>query len=136
MEKRRSVKRFERVDLICDECGSIVEHSGRACVHVGGALKEWVYVCPACHKEYKVPIHKNYPYFDAVPEDVAGDVRLYRVDFDRPDDGELDTIHVVDCSPHHAKIRVKKQYKLGDEAFCFATELSKVDGFAIKLVKE
>lgn len=135
MEKRRSVKRFERVDLICDECGSIVEHSGMARLSVDDAIQS-KYVCSKCGKEYEVPFPKQYPYLEPVSEKLVDDKCLFRVDFDNPYDGTLDTTLVVDCSHSHAKRRVEKEYNLGKDAYCWAREVEEVDGYKIKLVEE
>lgn len=135
MEKRTSVKKFERVDLVCEQCGCIVEHTGNAVCSIGGGMSHWLYKCPKCHKEYKIPFHKHYPYIEAIPEVEAFEMTLFKVDFDAKD-GTVDTDLVVAVSRSQARQQIIDAYGLAENASVIVTAIKSVGGYKIRLVEE
>ena len=135
MEKKTSVKRFERVDLVCDKCGCIVQHTGNGACSYGGVVTHWIYKCPKCHKEYRIPFHKHYPYIEAVPEVEALEMTLFKVDFDAKD-GTVDTDLVVAVSRSQARQQIIDAYGLAEDASVIVEAVKSVGGYKIRLVEE
>lgn len=135
MEKKTSVKRFERVDLVCDKCYCVVQHTGSVVRIIDGGVSYWIYKCPKCHKEYRIPFHKHYPYIEAVPEVEALEMTLFKVDFDAKD-GTVDTDLVVAVSRSQARQQIIDAYGLEGNASVIVEAVKSVGGYKIRLVEE